>query len=444
VAAYDDTLAYLLGLEVARGWDLKLERMRAALALRGNPERRFAAIHVAGTNGKGSTAAMLDAVLRASGRRTGLYTSPHLVDFTERVRAGGRAIPRATVVALVGELRAALDGAGIALTHFEFVTLLAFEWFARIGVEVAVVEVGLGGRLDATNVLSPVATAITSIAHDHEEWLGAELTAIAAEKAGIVKPGVPLALGPVPPEAEAVIVARARAQGAPVARVGHDGVLAPAATDLAFTGPGGVRWDGLRVGLRGAFQRANAAVALTVLALLRDRFPCAVPAVREGLATVAWPGRLALLGGDPSGPLVLADGAHNPAGVAALARELPGLVGERPVVLVFAVMVDKAWRAMLDGLLPCASAAVVTRVGRRGLEPTALAEALGTRLPVIVEADPRAAIRAGCARAGAGGAVVVTGSLFLVGEAYAALGGPGCTLFQPWQGWEGDGTGTAP
>src|SRR5579884_1702855 len=222
--------------------------MRAALALRGHPERRFPALHIAGTNGKGSTAAMLEAILRAAGWRTGLYTSPHLVDFAERIRAGGRTIPHATVVALVAELRRAVEAADLALTHFEFATLLAFEWFVAIGVEAAVVEVGLGGRLDATNVIHPLATAITSIALDHEEFLGTDLAAIAREKAGIVKPGVPLAVGPVP-AAAAVIDAQAAAAGAPVARVGVDGVLAEAAGGLVFTGPGGVRWEGLPLAL---------------------------------------------------------------------------------------------------------------------------------------------------------------------------------------------------
>jgi dihydrofolate synthase/folylpolyglutamate synthase len=147
--AYAETIAWLQGLEVAKGWDLKLDRMQRALEVRGHPERRFRALHVAGTNGKGSTAAMLESILRAAGHRTGLYTSPHLVDFAERMRAGGLAIPHDAVVALVAELRASLEPARVELTHFEFATLLAFEWFARIGVDVAAIEVGLGGRLDA-------------------------------------------------------------------------------------------------------------------------------------------------------------------------------------------------------------------------------------------------------------------------------------------------------
>jgi dihydrofolate synthase/folylpolyglutamate synthase len=435
VDAYHETLAWLLALERTRGWDLKLDRMRAALALRGHPERRFSALHIAGTNGKGSTAAMLDAVLRAAGWRTGLYTSPHLIDFAERIRAGGRTIPHATVVALVAELRRAVEAAGLALTHFEFATLLAFEWFARIGVEVAVVEVGLGGRLDATNVIDPLATAITSIALDHEEFLGTDLAAIAREKAGIVKPGVPLAVGPVPPEAAAVIDAQAAAVGAPVAR----GRVAEAAGGLVFTGPGSVRWEGLPLALPGAFQRDNAAVALTVLALVRERLPCSAAAVRAGLAEVRWPGRLAVLAREP---LVVVDGAHNPAGVAALARELPAVVGDRPVTLVFAVMADKAWRAMLEQLVPGAQRVVVTRVGRRGLDPMVAADALGTRRAEAIP-DPQAAIAHAIARAGPGGAVVITGSLFLAGAAYEVLGG-GRPLFEPWQGWEGDGRDSAP
>jgi dihydrofolate synthase/folylpolyglutamate synthase len=439
VDAYQETLAWLLALERTRGWDLKLERMRAALALRGHPERRFRALHIAGTNGKGSTAAMLEAILRAAGWRTGLYTSPHLIDFAERIRAGGRTIPHPTVVALVAELRRAVEAAGLALTHFEFATLLAFEWFARIGAEVAVVEVGLGGRLDATNVIHPLATAITSIALDHEEFLGTDLASIAREKAGIVKPGVPLAVGPVPPEAAAVIDAQAAAAGAPVARVGVDGVLAEAAGGLVFAGPGGVRWEGLPLALPGAFQRDNAAVALTVLALVRDELACPAAAVQAGLARVHWPGRLAVLAREP---LVVVDGAHNPAGVAALARELPAVVGDRPVTLVFAVMADKAWRAMLEQLVPGAQRIVVTRVGRRGLDPAVAAEALGVHRAEAI-ADPRAAIADALERAGPRGAVVVTGSLFLAGVAYEVLGG-GRPLFEAWQGWEGDGRDSAP
>jgi dihydrofolate synthase/folylpolyglutamate synthase len=441
VDAYADTIAWLQGLEVASGWDLKLERMRAALAARGNPERRFTAVHVAGTNGKGSTAATLEAILRASGRRTGLYTSPHLVDFAERIRAGGDVIPRPDVVALVAELRAALAAADIALTHFEFATLLAFEWFARIGVEVAVVEVGLGGRLDATNCVQPVGTAITAIAHDHEAWLGETLASIAAEKAGIVKAGVPLVTGSLPPEAAAVVAAHAEAVAAPLFRAGIDGVLTAERDGDVFRGPGGIVWDGLRVTLPGAFQRDNAAVALTLLAVLRDVLPCDGDAVRRGLADVRWPGRLAVVA---ERPRVIVDGAHNPAAIDAVLRELPALVGDRPLTLVFAVMADKAWRAMLTTLVPRARRVVLTRVGRRGLDPAALAGEIDPGIPTRREPDPRVAITTAIAETPPDGAVLVIGSLFLAGEAYAALGAEATGLFRPWHAWNADGTEAPP
>jgi len=438
VSAYDDTIAWLQRLEVTAGWDLKLDRMRAALAARGHPERAFPALHVAGTNGKGSTAAMLESVLRAAGHRTGLYTSPHLIDFAERIRAGGATIPHDAVVALVADARATLEPAGIALTHFEYATLVAFEWFARIGVEVAVVEVGLGGRLDATNVVDAAATAVTSIALDHEEFLGDDLATIAAEKAGILAPGVPAVVGALPPVADAVVQARAAALGAPLRRAAVGGRLVEVADGLAFTGEGASGWDRLHLGLRGAFQRANAEVALTVLAAVQGRFPCSPDAVRRGLCAVSWPGRLAILG---TSPLILADAAHNPAGVEALVAELPAMLAGRPMVLVVAVMHDKPWAEMLARLLPFARAVVCTQVGRRAVDPSALAAVARPAREAVVCPDPRRALERARALATADGAVLVTGSLFLVGEAYAAAGR---ALFPPWQGWETGGTGAPP
>ncbi len=425
--SYDDTVAWLQRLEVTGGWDLKLERMRAALALRGHPEAAVPAVHIAGTNGKGSTAAMVEAVLRAAGWRTGLYTSPHLVDFAERIRAGGGAIPHDDVISLVTELRGVLEAYAIGLTHFEFATLLALEWFARIGVEVAVVEVGLGGRLDATNTVRPVVTAITSLAHDHEEWLGRELGQIASEKAGIAKAGVPLVLGRLPPEADAVVAAHAAEVGAPLLRAGHDGTLAGG----TFRARDGTVWADIAVGLPGAFQQGNAEVALLAVAQLRPRFAVDAAAVRGGLAAVRWPGRLAVV---RTAPLVVIDGAHNPAGVAALAADLPELIGDRRLILVFAVMADKAWPAMLAHLLPRAAEVLVTRVGWRGLDPQRLAAAAGGAVPVRAVHDAGDAVRTAVSRAGPEDAVLVTGSLLLAGEAYAALDPAGARI-EPWHGW---------
>jgi dihydrofolate synthase/folylpolyglutamate synthase len=439
VDAYAETIAYLQRLEVSKGWDLKLERMRTALAVRGHPERRVRALHVAGTNGKGSTAAMVEAMLRAAGHRTGLYTSPHLVDFAERIRAGGLAMPHETIVDAVAELRKALDAAAIELTHFEMATLLGLEWFARIGVEVAVIEVGLGGRLDATNVCEPIVTAITSIGRDHEEFLGRDLAGIAREKAGIAKAGVPLVLGPVRPEIETVITEAAAAAGAPILSVARETSLDPSGSTLVFRGPG-VVWDGLTVGLPGAFQRENARTALAIVAAAAGAVPCGAAAVREGLATAWWPGRLADLGGAPR---VVVDGAHNPDGMAALVRELPGIVAGRPATLVFAVMADKDWPPMLDALVPHVGRVVVTRVGRRGLDPARVARALAGRVPADVVEPAAAAIAQARAVTDPAGVVLVAGSLFLVGEAYTVVRGAG-ELVAPWQGWDRIGTQARP
>lgn len=436
MTAYEEATAYLAGLEVARGWDLGLDRMRALLARRGNPEQRFATIHIAGTNGKGSTAAIVERVLRAAGRRTGLFTSPHLVDFAERIRAGGATIPHDDVVRLVDDIRTDAAAADISLTHFEFVTAIALSWFAEIGVEVAVIEVGLGGRLDATNVVRPVVTAITSIALDHEQFLGSTLASIAREKAGIAKRGVPLVLGDgLADEAMSAIAAAAAAVGAPLVSAGQ---WLPGREGDRFVAPSGSIADGLVCGLSGAFQYRNAATALTVLDSLPPSLACGPAAVRAGLLAAEWPGRLAVV---QRAPLVLVDGAHNPAGAATLAAELSAVLGEQRVTLVFAVMADKAWTEILSRLLPFARQAIVTRVGRRGLDPAALAAACPPQVPATIEPDPQRAVERAVAEAGADGAVLVAGSLFLVGEAYEALQGPNARLFPEWHSWERFGTG---
>jgi dihydrofolate synthase/folylpolyglutamate synthase len=320
------------------------------------------------------------------------------------------------------------------------VTLLACEWFARVGVDVAVVEVGLGGRLDATNLVRPVVTAITTIARDHEAWLGHDLAAIAGEKAGIVKPGVPLAMGVLPAEAAEVVVAAAAGAGAPLVRVGAQALLEDRPDGLAFRAPG-VCWDGLGLGLPGRFQRDNAAVALATLALLPPELAVPVAAVRRGLLDVRWPGRLAVVGRNP---VVVLDGAHNPAGVAALAGELPAVLGGRRAVLLFAAMADKAWAEMLAPLLPLVARVIVTRVGRRGADPEDIVRACAGRVCVEAIADPRAALAAALSAAGTDGAVVAAGSLFLVGEVYAGLEATrGRPLFEPWHGQRTGGTEAA-
>lgn len=407
---YQRTLAWLYALEAAKGMDFKLERVALALGRLGDPQRAYPTLHVAGTNGKGSVAAMLDACLGAAGYRVGRYTSPHLVELGERITVAGVPMPRAALVALADEVRAVSLARGIGLTFFEILTVMAFLSFARSGVDVAVVEVGLGGRLDATNVIEPLVAVITSIGRDHCEWLGDSLAAIATEKGGIIKPGRPVVLGPVGAEAGAVLRRLAQERGAPLVAAGRDYHLSGGGR-LDFTGLG---WDlrDVAIGLRGAHQRHNAGTVLAALAAVRDVLPVDEVAVRQGLATVCWPGRLEVV---DTSPLTIVDGAHNPDGIAALVAELPALAAGRPVDLLFAVMRDKDWGTMARRLAPHCRTAVVTEVlPPRGAAADEVAAVFAPFCPAVAEPDLARAWRR--ARAARDGVVVAAGSLFLVGE----------------------------
>lgn len=401
--SYDETIAYLFGLEATRGWDLKLERVRAALERLGSPERAYPSVLIAGTNGKGSTAALLHAAYRAAGRTAGLYTSPHLVHFTERIRVGGREIPRDDVVRLVREMRSCLDIEGTGLTFFEVTTLLALAFFAEARVDLAVLEVGLGGRLDATNVVEPLASAVTSIDLDHEDYLGTTLAAIAREKAGVMRPGRTTVLGPeLAREARDALLAEA-------ARVGAR--LVDAESDVAGL-------DSLA--LRGRHMRRNALVASTMLEVIgaaEPRLRLPPEALRRAFAEVRWPGRLAVV---REAPRVVLDAAHNVQGARALVEALPGVVGQQRVRLLFSSLRDKRWREMAGVLAPVASEVVVTEVGgKRGLTAEELVSGLAG-LPVRAIPDPVVALDT-LVREDASTPILVAGSLFLVGRIYAAL-----------------------
>lgn len=417
-AEYERFLQWLYALEARRGIDFKLERIELALAELGHPHRRYPVVHIAGTNGKGSVAAMVEAALRASGRRTGLYTSPHLVRFTERVCVAGEEIAPDAVVRLARDVHRASTMRGIELTFFEFTTVLAFQYFAEQRIDIAVVEVGLGGRLDATNVVDPEVSVITTIGLDHQEFLGNTLESIAAEKAGIIKEGRPVVVGRVDAGPAKVIADIASQRGAPVRWLGRD-----------FSWAGNERrwryYDAVgeltveRLGLAGLHQCDNAAVATAAIRLLPPEMRPSDEAVRCGLQGVAWPGRLEVY---PGSPIVVLDGAHNVQGADALVWELRRLFAGRAVHLVFSVMADKDWQPMIGLLAPlCASVTITRALARRAADPELLARAWNSSVPVRIVEPPLAALRTAIANAGPEDVVVVTGSLFLLGEVRPAL-----------------------
>jgi dihydrofolate synthase/folylpolyglutamate synthase len=391
-AQYAELLARLDGVR-ALGVELGLDRMRRALARLGDPQARFTAVQIAGTNGKGSTAAMTEAVLRQAGLRTGLYSSPHLCRFTERIRIAGAEVD--------GYRLAALDGLVVAtevpLTYFEVATALAFLAMAEAGVEVAVLETGLGGRLDAVTTCVPCATAITSIGLDHTGYLGTTLPEIAREKAGIMKPAVPCFVGPVPAGAGDELERAAAAAGAPLLRAGRDFGAPPFPTALA-----------------GAHQIDNAALAVELARAVGRRLGRVIDdaTLARGLAGVRWPGRCERVGDD-----LLFDCAHNEDGARALAAVLPQLAPGRRVVLVASIVDDKDPAGMLAALAPVAAAVVTTRSDNpRALPAAAIAAiAAGSFGDVTACDDPEAALTEARRRAGPGGLVVVCGSMFLVG-----------------------------
>lgn len=422
-----DPLDYVFRLEQF-GIKFGLDNIRALLARLGNPERGYQTIHVAGTNGKGSVTAMVDAALRAGGHRSARYTSPHLLDLSERYVIDGRPVDREPLVAAAADVRDTIeamvaDGSlDVHPTYFEATTAIGFELFRRASVDVAVIEVGLGGRLDATNVLSPVATAITSIAFDHEQYLGRTLAGIAGEKAGIVKPGVPVVVGPLAPEALAAIDKRARDLGAPLT-IATDRVSAtPAADGRVRLRSAGHDYGAIRLALRGRHQVSNAAVAVALLELVDERGIGVPPdAVVRALESVWWPGRLDVQR-FPDGREAVLDAAHNGEGAAALAEYLRGSGGRLPIV--FAAMRDKDVPTMFGEILPLASVLVLTRPDTmRAAEPDTLAaEARRVRpdVEIVIEPSVPSAIRAAWDRAPR---IAIAGSIFLLGEVYKELGG---------------------
>lgn len=414
--------ARYLAARTRLGIKFGLETIRALVEALGHPERGYETVLVAGTNGKGSVAAYLDAALREAGLKVGLYTSPHLVRLNERIAVDGREISDARLDASVGRVREAaraLLGAGRIEAHptyFEAVTAAAFDHFRNEGVEVAVLEVGMGGRLDATNIVSPLASAIVSIARDHEAYLGNTLEAIALEKAGVLRRDRPTVLGPLPRAVRRVVARRAAAVGARLVDARAGVKLQSRNGDLRIRTPRRA-YRGVRP-LPGAYQRDNVLVAVRLLEELRaaglafdlDKIPA-------GIARTRWPGRLEWVPGDP--PLLL-DGAHNPAAAQALARHLRSL---GPFVLLFGAMADKDVTEMGRILFPKAEAVVLTQPpGSRAARPEEIVARVGSPASrAHRQADPRRALDLARGLATWKRPVVVAGSLYLVGRVKEVL-----------------------
>jgi dihydrofolate synthase/folylpolyglutamate synthase len=404
-----------------------LERIEGLLAALGHPEEPYTLVQVGGTNGKGTIAATLATILKSAGRRVGLYTSPHLVSFRERIRVDGEPIPEDAVadgVEALGTLVARFDA-----TVFEATTALALDHFARERVDVAVLEVGLGGRLDATTVGRPAVTVVSRIDLDHEAVLGATLTAIAMEKAAIIRSGVALSAAQAPEVAE-VIARRAQAVGVPVRVEGRDLHVAVrrrslAGQVLACRGPGWA-FDGLATRLAGTYQASNVLLAVAAAADLgADE-----AAVRRGLARVQWPGRFQIIGREPTFVL---DAAHNPAGARALAASLREYFPGQAVTVIVGISRDKDAAAVLGALAPLARRIILTRARNpRAADPEALRAAAPAAEPTSSVAEALA-----LARRAPTPVVCVAGSVFVVGEALAELSGLGeqpCPIENPADG----------
>lgn len=417
-----DPLAFVFGLE-RLGMKFGLNNITKLCEALGHPERRFQPIVVAGTNGKGSVTAMVETALRASGYRAARYTSPHLVRLEERFAIDGADVSPGTLRQVAADVEAAVKGllergALDALpTFFECTTAIAFELFRRAGVEVAVLEVGLGGRLDATNVVTPVAAAITSIDFDHQTQLGDSLESIAREKAGIIKAGIPVVCGRLPPDADRVVAEVCAQRGARLVRAGDRVAIVehadvPGAVTLTTHGR---RLERVRLALRGAHQRDNAAVAVALLDELGAAgLRVTDDGIRAGLEDVRWPARLELFAW--RGVEILLDAAHNPAGARALAAWLHES-GWSGVTLVFGAMRDKDVAGMLAPILPCCARVICTtppnpRALPAGDLASLVSSLVGHDAPVEAVPDPAAALDR--ARE-IGGRIVAAGSIFLIG-----------------------------
>ena len=431
---YADAIRFLYSLRWF-GAKFGLDNTFKLAALAGNPQNRLRFVHVAGTNGKGSTCAMLESIYRAAGLRVGLFTSPHLVAFGERIQVNRRVISERDIGRLVAEMKAWLEegwgtsappavnpgpvpaaeprglvAASSAAEHptfFEVVTIMALRYFAAQECDLVIWETGLGGRLDATNIVTPLASVITNIQYDHQMWLGETLASIAAEKAGIIKPGIPVITGTDGEDALRVIAETARRQGAPL-------------TTLTRTDTDRPPFQGLQVPLLGEHQRMNAAVAVAAVSALASQIPVNDDAIRAGLSRVVWAGRLQLVT-RPTGQKILLDGAHNIGGAGMLAAAVKQYFPSAKPTLVLGILRDKDWPRMCDILAPLAERILLVPVpSERSATPQELAAACRRANP-LARVTECASLREALAATAGDPFLSVAGSLYLIGEAMELL-----------------------
>ena len=422
---YPSSLDFLYSLEKF-GMIFGLTQVEKILEAIGNPHTSIHSVHIGGTNGKGSTAAMMASILQHEGYRVGLYTSPHLIRFPERIKIDGKEIEEEEVSQLTGWMRERIEAAGIAppFTFFDFTTAMALLHFSRKVVDLAILEVGLGGRLDSTNVVDPLLSIVTNVEKDHEEVLGKSILKIAREKGGIIKKGRPFVTAATQPRVQRLFSEICREKGAPYFQVGKDfHVTRVGEREFHYEGLRRKLWD-VKVNLSGPHQVSNAATALGAMEVLEELgYTVSTQAMMEGVRVVDWPGRLERVS---SSPRVILDGAHNPAGALALRESLEKEFRFQRLTLLIGILKEKDINGILHTLAPLADHIILSRSGNERAAPAALLQkALGKngKKAEIVE-NLREAVTRGLSLTGREDLLCITGSLYMVGEAKAFLSSP--------------------
>jgi dihydrofolate synthase/folylpolyglutamate synthase len=412
--SYQEGIEYLYNLQ-KYGIKFGLSKTSNLMKALGNPHRGRKYIHIAGTNGKGSVATFIASILKHAGIKVGLYSSPHLVRFTERFRINDEEISREKAACLIDELKGAVLSDSPP-TFFEATTAMAFLYFARENTDIAIMEVGMGGRLDATNIITPLVSVITNISMEHQFFLGSRLLDIAGEKGGIIKEGVDLVTGATQPSVISLFKSICRGKRTSMWRVGTD--ISYRTTKYGFHYKGiKRRFNRLQLGLKGNFQVRNAALALAAIELLEKQgIRISHGDIQEGLKNSAWPGRMQVVAEDPT---VLLDGSHNPAAIRALADSIRTDFEYRRLILVIGIMADKEIGRMLRGIVPIADYVIYTRpVYSRAADPKILmAKAVPLEKPGKIEPLLTKAIEKARDMADPEDLIVICGSLFTVGEA---------------------------